>query len=42
VLKSAGLVALSRESRENYYSLLWEEPIGRLKRLVEQTESACG
>jgi ArsR family transcriptional regulator len=42
VLKDTGLVALSRQSRENYYSLLWNEPIGRLKLLIEQAETACG
>jgi ArsR family transcriptional regulator, arsenate/arsenite/antimonite-responsive transcriptional repressor len=41
VLKDAGMVALTRESRENFYSLLWEEPIGRLKLLIEQSEIAC-
>lgn len=41
VLKDAGLVSLSRESRENYYSLLWDEPIARLKLLIEQAEVAC-
>jgi len=41
VLKDAGLISLSRESRENYYSLMWDEPIGRLKRLIAQAESAC-
>ncbi|MGB4347031.1 MAG: metalloregulator ArsR/SmtB family transcription factor, partial [Burkholderiaceae bacterium] len=28
VLKDAGMVSLARESRENFYSLLWDEPIG--------------
>ena len=42
VLKNAGMVSLARESRENFYSLLWHEPIGRLKLLVEQSEIACG
>jgi DNA-binding transcriptional ArsR family regulator len=42
VLKDAGLVGLARESRENYYSLEWEPAVGRLKRLVEQAEQACG
>jgi DNA-binding transcriptional ArsR family regulator len=41
VLKDAGLVSLARESRENFYSLLWDEPIGRLKLLIEQSEIAC-
>jgi ArsR family transcriptional regulator, arsenate/arsenite/antimonite-responsive transcriptional repressor len=41
VLKNAGLVAVSRESRENFYSLLWDEPIGRLKLLIAQSEIAC-
>jgi len=41
VLKDAGLVAVSRESRENFYSLLWDEPIGRLKLLIAQAEFAC-
>ncbi len=41
VLKDAGLVAVSRESRENFYSLLWDEPIGRLKLLIVQSEVAC-
>lgn len=41
VLKDAGMVALSRESRENFYSLNWDEPIGRLKLLIEQAEVAC-
>lgn len=41
VLKDAGMVAMTRESRENFYSLLWDEPIGRLKRLIEQAEVAC-
>jgi DNA-binding transcriptional ArsR family regulator len=41
VLKDAGMVSLSRESRENFYSLLWDEPIGRLKLLIEQSEIAC-
>jgi DNA-binding transcriptional ArsR family regulator len=26
VLKDAGMVNLTRESRENFYSLLWDEP----------------
>lgn len=42
VLKDAGLVALERESRENFYRLLWDEPVGRLKLLIEQAEIACG
>jgi ArsR family transcriptional regulator len=41
VLKDAGMVSLARESRENFYSLLWDEPIGRLKLLIEQSEIAC-
>jgi DNA-binding transcriptional ArsR family regulator len=41
VLKAAGMVSLARESRENFYSLLWDEPIGRLKLLIEQSEIAC-
>ena len=41
VLKDAGLVALERESRENFYRLLWDEPVGRLKLLLEQAEIAC-
>jgi ArsR family transcriptional regulator len=41
VLKDAGMVSLTRESRENFYSLLWDEPIGRLKLLIEQSEIAC-
>ena len=41
VLKDAGLISLSRESRENFYSLVWDEPIGRLKLLIEQAELAC-
>ncbi len=41
VLKDAGMVSLVRESRENFYSLLWEEPIARLKLLIEQSEIAC-
>ena len=41
VLKDAGMVSLARESRENFYSLLWDEPVGRLKLLVEQSEIAC-
>ena len=42
VLKDAGMVSRARESRENFYSLLWDEPIGRLKLLIEQSEVACG
>lgn len=42
VLKDAGMVSLARASRENFYSLLWDEPIGRLKLLIEQSETACG
>jgi DNA-binding transcriptional ArsR family regulator len=42
VLKDAGVIALTRESRENFYRLEWDEPIGRLKRLIEQAERACG
>jgi ArsR family transcriptional regulator len=42
VLKDAGMVSLARESRENFYSLLWDEPIGRLKLLIKQSEVACG
>ena len=41
VLKDAGMVNLTRESRENFYSLLWDEPIGSLKLLIEQSEIAC-
>jgi DNA-binding transcriptional ArsR family regulator len=41
VLKEAGLVQMERESRENFYSLIWEEPIGQLKLLIEQAEIAC-
>jgi ArsR family transcriptional regulator len=41
VLKDAGMVSLARESRENFYSLLWDEPISRLKLLIEQSEIAC-
>jgi DNA-binding transcriptional ArsR family regulator len=41
VLKDAGMVSIARESRENFYSLLWDEPIGRLKLLIEQSEIAC-
>lgn len=41
VLKDAGMVSMARESRENFYSLLWEEPIGRLKLLIAQSEIAC-
>jgi ArsR family transcriptional regulator, arsenate/arsenite/antimonite-responsive transcriptional repressor len=41
VLKDGGLVELTRESRENYYSLLWDEPIGRLKLLIAQAEISC-
>ncbi len=41
VLKDAGLVALEREARENFYRLLWDEPVGRLKLLLEQAEIAC-
>ena len=41
VLKDADLVAVSRESRENFYSLLWNEPIARLKLLITQAEIAC-
>lgn len=40
VLKDAGLVALARESRENFYSFCWE-PFGRLKLLLAQAESVC-
>lgn len=42
VLKEAGLVELQRESRENYYRLLWDEPVAKLKLLIEQAEIACG
>jgi ArsR family transcriptional regulator, arsenate/arsenite/antimonite-responsive transcriptional repressor len=41
VLKDAGLVQMERESRENFYSLMWEEPIGQLKLLIDQAEIAC-
>ena len=41
VLKDAGLVELARESRENYYSLRWDEPMSRLKHLIELSERAC-
>jgi ArsR family transcriptional regulator, arsenate/arsenite/antimonite-responsive transcriptional repressor len=41
VLKDVGLLSLARESRENFYSLTWEEPLGRLKLLIEQTEISC-
>jgi ArsR family transcriptional regulator len=41
VLKDAGMVTLTRESRENFYSLLWDEPIGRLKLLIEQSDIVC-
>lgn len=41
VLKDAGLVELNRESRENFYSLLWDEPLGRLKRLIALSEAVC-
>ncbi len=41
VLKDGGLVELTRESRENFYSLLWDEPIARLKLLITQAEIAC-
>jgi ArsR family transcriptional regulator len=42
VLKDAGLISVRRESRENFYSLIWDEPIGRLKLLIEQAEIASG
>lgn len=42
VLKDAGMVAMERESRENFYRLLWNEPFGRLKLLLQQAEIACG
>ena len=41
VLKEAGLIAAEKESRENYYTLVWDEPIGQLKTLIEQAEVAC-
>lgn len=41
VLKEAGLISAEKESRENYYTLVWDEPIGQLKTLIEQAEVAC-
>lgn len=41
VLKDAGLVSMQREARENFYQLLWDEPVARLKLLIEQAEIAC-
>lgn len=41
VLKDAGMLELSREARENYYSLAWDEPVGRLKLLVDQAQMTC-
>ena len=41
VLKQAGVIEMVRESRENYYSLLWDEPFGKLRQLVEQAAAVC-
>ena len=41
VLKSAGLVAMARESRENHYSLELDSALERLQNLVEVAGSSC-
>jgi ArsR family transcriptional regulator, arsenate/arsenite/antimonite-responsive transcriptional repressor len=41
VLKDAGLLDLARESRENFYSLRWDEAMSQLKALVMHSEKAC-
>lgn len=42
VLKAAGLVSLTRESRENYYSLTIEPALDALQALVHEARSSCG
>lgn len=42
VLKAAGLVSLTRESRENYYSLTIESALDALQTLVHEARSSCG
>jgi DNA-binding transcriptional ArsR family regulator len=41
VLRQAGLIALERVSRENFYSLTLDPALANLRRLVEQAEIAC-
>ncbi len=41
VLRQAGLVALDRVARQNFYSLSLDEALANLRRLVELAEAAC-
>lgn len=41
VLKAAGLIRLSRESRENYYSLDIDPSLDQLDALVQAARSSC-
>ncbi len=41
VLKSAGLVSMSRESRENFYTLTLDDCLDGLGELVHLAKSAC-
>jgi DNA-binding transcriptional ArsR family regulator len=41
VLKQAGLVTLDRVSRENYYELSLDEPLARLRQLVDLADASC-
>lgn len=42
VLKAAGLLELTRESRENYYRLTIESALDALQTLVDEARSSCG
>ncbi len=41
VLRQAGLVAMERVSRENFYALTLDDALADLRRLVEQAEASC-
>jgi DNA-binding transcriptional ArsR family regulator len=41
VLLHAGLVAMDRVSRENFYRLTLDDALADLRRLVEQAEASC-
>lgn len=41
VLKAAGLLRLTRESRENYYSLDIDPALDQLEALVREARSGC-
>ena len=41
VLLQAGLIAMDRVSRENFYHLTLDRALGDLRRLVEQSEVSC-